>query len=724
MNSKKIVRIILLVALFVMISAVSVNAAGAEDIAFNSNYYANRYPDLKKAFGNNETSLRKHFVNYGVNEGRVASEVFDVNYYLENNNDLKVAFKNNKQSAYKHFINQGIKEGRRTSANFDVKHYLAKYPDLKKAFGNNYQSAYKHYIISGYNEGRRASSNDHIYVEEKVLEESTCYKEGSVAMVCSVCSKGKIESLPRIDHTYEEHIEKQATCKEDGKIIYTCSIPGCNVEDSIKEEIIPASSVEHTYAKNVVLAAKDSTCTEEGYKLQVCDVCAGIYRATQPKTDHVKTNERITKQATCTVDGEKTYDCTNCHKSYTEVVKSTGHAEGVVDVKASKASTCKEQGKSVIVCPTCKEVLSEETLPLGDHNWKDLTINVEADCSKGIEGQKSRICTVCEKREMVNYAGHDWDITKATCEKDGLKSCKNCSATEVIPAREHKWKQTVAPNCTKKGTSTCQNSATTEEYVACSTTKDIDALGHDWDITKSATCTVKGERVCKRENCDVKVQTGNVVKEEIPAVHNWQIIREKTCEVAGLRKCTVCNTLETIATEGHNWDERVIKPATCTETGLMARYCNNCHKEEASCVIPSIHSQLSNDVLTKAKTPTCEVDGNVAYYTCGTCSQKIALDKVTVLENGAEVIARLGHDYEVKFTWGDKNAKSATAEAVCKNDETHKDSSETLTPTVTVVLEGTNNVRYTANVTYKGKQYSVTKLVDKSDVPADVLAAL
>ncbi len=62
------------------------------ELIFNAKFYADKYPDLKQAFGYDEIQLAKHFRTNGIKEGRTASEAFDVSYYLNSNPDLIAAF--------------------------------------------------------------------------------------------------------------------------------------------------------------------------------------------------------------------------------------------------------------------------------------------------------------------------------------------------------------------------------------------------------------------------------------------------------------------------------------------------------------------------------------------------------------------------------------------------------------------------------------------------------
>ena len=137
---------------------------------FNAQYYANKYGDLRAAFGNNSAALFRHFINNGMNEGRQASEDFDFWYYYNNNWDLRNAFGNNKGAYYRHYITNGAREGRVAapayiyngvdySKVYNYEYYRNKYWDLNAAFGNNVRAYIAHFVSNGMNEGRQASED-------------------------------------------------------------------------------------------------------------------------------------------------------------------------------------------------------------------------------------------------------------------------------------------------------------------------------------------------------------------------------------------------------------------------------------------------------------------------------------------------------------------------------------------------------------------------------------
>ncbi len=155
--------------------------------SFDVKSYRNAYRDLRAVYGSDLRQYYIHYIYYGRKEGRVAtgvsevqnavtvygttdySLVYDMNYYLAANPDVKNAYGTDETAVLTHFVNFGMKEGRQAKASFNVYAYKAKYGDLTAAFGENLESYYYHYINNGYNEGRSC--------EESQREKGGFYEE-------------------------------------------------------------------------------------------------------------------------------------------------------------------------------------------------------------------------------------------------------------------------------------------------------------------------------------------------------------------------------------------------------------------------------------------------------------------------------------------------------------------------------------------------------------------
>ena len=123
---------------------------------FDARQYADRYSDLKEAFGYDEKALLEHYLTYGIAEGRDGFGLLEVRKYREKYPDLDAAFGDNWDAYVDHYLTYGIKEHRDPGTDFDPLAYMERYEDLKEAFGDDALALYQHYMIFGKSEGRDA----------------------------------------------------------------------------------------------------------------------------------------------------------------------------------------------------------------------------------------------------------------------------------------------------------------------------------------------------------------------------------------------------------------------------------------------------------------------------------------------------------------------------------------------------------------------------------------
>ena len=152
--------------------------------AFDVQSYYNEYPDLRAAFGTDIVRYYEHYATSGKGEGRHPSGcasvrgmrtslggtdyscVYDPDYYLEHNADVKGCYTKkvgalslvDDAAVLRHFVGYGMAEGRRGNEAFDVYGYKTRYPDLRRAYGNSLKPYYLHFIKFGNKEGRNGSS--------------------------------------------------------------------------------------------------------------------------------------------------------------------------------------------------------------------------------------------------------------------------------------------------------------------------------------------------------------------------------------------------------------------------------------------------------------------------------------------------------------------------------------------------------------------------------------
>lgn len=143
-------------------------AATMRDL-FDGRYYADKYSDLKEAFGDDESALWNHFVTHGLDEKRVMNGLLDVVGYRDRYADLNSAFGDDWDAYVNHYLTFGVKEGRDAGidTDFDALDYAERYEDLRRVFGDDVLALWNHYRTMGQQEGRDARTEAAIEAERE-----------------------------------------------------------------------------------------------------------------------------------------------------------------------------------------------------------------------------------------------------------------------------------------------------------------------------------------------------------------------------------------------------------------------------------------------------------------------------------------------------------------------------------------------------------------------------
>lgn len=105
-------------------------------------WYLEMYPDVAAA----GADPVRHYVQFGVGEGRNPNRFFDTKWYLERYADVAAAGMNPAE----HYVRYGAKEGRNPTESFDCEQYLLANPDVARAGAEPFQ----HFVSQGWKEGR------------------------------------------------------------------------------------------------------------------------------------------------------------------------------------------------------------------------------------------------------------------------------------------------------------------------------------------------------------------------------------------------------------------------------------------------------------------------------------------------------------------------------------------------------------------------------------------
>lgn len=79
---------------------------------FDAEYYAENNPDVVSVVGTEPEALLKHFIMYGIDEGRKSKQTFSIGVYEESNIDVKEHCKSDRKRMIMHYILFGKNEGR------------------------------------------------------------------------------------------------------------------------------------------------------------------------------------------------------------------------------------------------------------------------------------------------------------------------------------------------------------------------------------------------------------------------------------------------------------------------------------------------------------------------------------------------------------------------------------------------------------------------------------
>lgn len=538
-KSKKL--LISLVVIFALMSLFMIKSEAKtpyDSITFDTEYYLNKYPDVKNAFGDNYGAVYNHYLTCGISEGRDGSPYFDIGYYLKIHDDLQKAFKWDRVSAYNHFITFGIKEGRSGSPYINPKYYLDNYSDLKKAFGKNYEAAYNHFYNFGISEGRRGSKffNVKYYLENHQDLQSAFGKKNyslafnhylnyginegrnpseDVNIKCYLATYKDLQDVygkkgyrSAAEHCYTFTIglgEKRKTTHEIVSIKEvkpTCVDTGSKGGEKCQNcgEIIKKPTTVKTIAHNWTLEKVEWVNGKEGVQAKATMKCTVANHKNEETTDVDFGDGRKTKEPSCDEDGETTYsDITvkyggktyKYDKVLTVSIPELGHLWTTEVGSMSGKWSGTYYNPTAVVTRTCIRNL----------NHKQEASSVEYV----VDSETSATCT--EKGSIRYYAKAKFDGDDKVYDVKTI-AYQSTENPYEIPELGHNWKTTIDENditWENVGESNSIEEAIFKAKIKCSRddshTKEIELTTTEGDNGKidvvevPANCGNKGKRI-------------------------------------------------------------------------------------------------------------------------------------------------------------------------------------------------------------------------------------
>ena len=419
--------------------------------------------------------------------------------------------------------------------------------------------------------------------------------------VCTECGieYGEVDSK---NHDILHHEAKAATCTEIGWEAYdTCKREGCNYTTYKK---LPA--LKHDLEHH---GAKAATCTEIGWnaydtcKREDCDYTTYVEL---PALDHDLEHHEA-KAATCTEIGWEAYDtCKREGCEYT-TYKELPALKHDLEHHEEKAPTCTEIGWDVY--DTCKR-----------EGCIYSTYNELAALDHDLEHHEAKAATCTE----IGWEAYD------TCKREG---CTYSTYVE-LPALDHDLEhhEAKAATCTEIGWEaydTCKR-----DGCKYTTYAELPALKHDLEHheAKAATCTEIGwdaYDTCTREGC------GYTTYKELPALGHKDSNNDHLCDACStkisahtggiatckeLATCDICGEpYGELDKENHTGETEIREEveATCTENGYTGNtYCKDCNtKLSSGTVVNALGHNYENKITREATT----TDTGIRTYTCTKC---------------------------------------------------------------------------------------------------------
>ncbi len=296
--------------------------------------------------------------------------------------------------------------------------------------------------------------------------------------------------------------------------------------------------------------------------------------------------------------------------------------------------TCENDGKEVISCVACKEILVTTKIAALGHTMGDWEVEEEASCvQNGVQKKQCNNCDYTEKQEIM-AEGHkvaDWIVTtEPTCKVPGYaeRICEKCDdSVEIkqIPTLEHEYEEyfytDIAPSCETEGVIS-RHCKVCDDRIEIT---QLPARGHiygEWENLTEAVCGTKGKRQRQCSVCE-KYEEGEYVAKEghtpdgntmgchitclncneavgLGGEYSGVVIEHATCIKEGVMQYTcACGSYQTtgsIPLEDHDYDIwLIITEPTCMETGLKTRRCMLCGIEEEEIIPKTEHRKLEEN---------------------------------------------------------------------------------------------------------------------------------
>lgn len=250
------------------------------------------------------------------------------------------------------------------------------------------------------------------------------------------------------------------------------------------------------------------------------------------------------------------------------------------------------------------------------------------------DNDHGKTCSICGGVAKESHAwGGDKVIKEATCKEGGQveQTCSGCSAKRIVPTdptTDHEYGSVTKLDDTYHG-------------IICSVCDDVQKETHTWsgETTKEPNCIDQGVTTYTCSGCNA-TKTEPIPVD--PTAHNYGSCTKLDDKQHG-KTCANCGDIQK---EDHSWGaDKVIKEATCKESGQIQQTCLVCfatkiittdptteHKYDNACDKDCNVCGVTRETSHQYKT-TWSKDKNEHWHECAVCKDKTDVAAHTPNEN-------------------------------------------------------------------------------------------
>ena len=473
------------------------------------------------------------------------------------------------------------------------------------------------------------TSCDHVWQEDVIPP--TCTERGYTLHTCTKCGAEYRDNYTApLGHTPDggETTVVSPTCTEKGCTAYTCSVCGEKYNDTYTD------ALGHDWDEGIITPP---TCTEEGYIDHYCTRCDSMTRDTYTDALGHDWDEGTVTDPTCTSQGYTAHNCTRCgsttRDTYTDPLGHTPDGGETTVV----SPTCTEKGYTVYTCSVCGEKYNDTYTDALGHDWAAEPVRVEPTCTEA--GYTRRECMRCDVLKNIK-----WDAEYASSHPYSNNAADEytfrypgAESIELVFNADTQFERNYDFLYIYDGSGNLVGKYSDNELSSRKVVIKGDAF--KLKLTSDGSVTRYGFEI---ESITVNVPASMDAEYTIlPALgHDWDegIITPPTCTEQGYTKhnCTRCS--ETMCDTyvdpfGHDWDEGTVTDPTCTSQGYTKHRCTRCDSITYDTYTDALGHDWSTE-WTVDEPVTCTKNGSKSHH-CTRCDAK----------NDVTVISCPGHDY-------------------------------------------------------------------------------